>query len=149
MKKLLKQFLALTMALLALWAGNGYGVLEHSCQEHGTHRHIISSWAETSCEHQQHEDEHHHHHHAAASGFQTHEEEGQVNFVDCYAEVTTKALAFSSTVFAPFISSISTFFYKTHLAQTGEINTAFFEPPYVFRRTYGRFLLALVQCFLI
>lgn len=147
MKKLLKQFLALTMALLALWAGNGYGVLEHSCQEHGTHRHILSSWAETSCEHQQHEDEHHHH--EAASGFQSHEEEGQVNFVYCYAEVTTKALAFSSTVFAPSIPSFSTFFYRTTFFQKEEIRTAFFEPPYVFRRTYGRFLLVLVQRFLI
>lgn len=147
MKKLLKQFLALTMALLALWAGNGYGVLEHSCQEHGTHRHILSSWAETSCEHQEHEDEHHHH--EAASGFQSHEEEGQVNFVYCYAEVTTKALAFSPTVFAPFIPSFSTFFYRTTFFQKEEIRTAFFEPPYVFRRTYGRFLLVLVQRFLI
>lgn len=147
MKKLLKQFLALTMALLALWAGNGYGVLEHSCQEHGTHRHILSSWAETLCEHQEHEDEHHHH--EAASGFQSHEEEGQVNFVYCYAEVTTKALAFSPTVFAPFILSFSTFFYRTTFFQKEEIRTAFFEPPYVFRRTYGRFLLVLVQRFLI
>lgn len=147
MKRLLKQFLALTMALLALWAGNGYGVLEHSCQEHGTHRHILSSWAETSCEHQEHEDEHHHH--EAASGFQSHEEEGQVNFVYCYAEVTTKALAFSSTVFAPFIPSFSTFFYRTTFFQKEEIRTAFFKPPYVFRRTYGRFLLVLVQRFLI
>lgn len=148
MKKLLKQFLALTMALLALWAGNGYGVLEHSCQEHGTHRHILSSWAGTSCEHQQHEDEHPHHQ-AAASGFQTHEEEGQVNFVDCYAEITTKALTFSSSVCTTFIPSFSAFFYKTIFFPKEEIHTAFFEPPYVFRRTYGRFLLALVQCFLI
>ncbi|AYQ34678.1 hypothetical protein [Runella sp. SP2] len=148
MKKLLKQFLALTMASLALWAGNGFGVLEHSCQEHGTHRHILSSWAETSCEHQQHEDEHHHHHEAAA-GFQAHEEEAQVNFVYCYAEVTTKAPNFASTVFIPFIPSFSAFFYKPTLFQKEEIGIAFFKPSYVFRRTYGRFLLTLVQSFLI
>lgn len=159
------------MALLVLWAGNGYGVLEHSCEEHGKHQHILSTWVETSCEHEHHHDseshdseqvtvsgsqvfsDHEHHydsetHQHVNSGFEASHSDEQVNFVHFYAETESKTLV-SSTAFTPlFQLALPSSFVFQAITYSSEIHSSFFHIS-LFRRTFGRSLLAFIQSFLI
>ncbi|MEZ4905726.1 MAG: hypothetical protein R2822_30170 [Spirosomataceae bacterium] len=148
MKQTLKQFLAFAMAALVLWAGNGYGVLEHLCEEHGKHQHILSNWIQTSCEHEHHQDADSHLHHPTDSGFHASQSGERISFVHFYAETVSKTSVvsvvntplFQVTLPPTFVFQTVRFSSKTHPFSTA-------SPP--FRRTFGRSLLAWVQSFLI
>lgn len=136
------------MALLVLWTGNGYGVLEHSCEEHGKHQHILSNWIEISCGHEhQHDSESDEHEHVGA-GFQTPHSEEQVDFVYLEAETLMK----TSVVFFLFSSLFQADLLPSFVFQSldffSEIHSSF-SPISFFRRTFGRLLLAFIQSFLI
>jgi hypothetical protein len=154
-KQILKQMLTFVMAILVLWAGNGYGVLEHSCEEHGKHQHILSNWVELSCEHEhhhdldeqrQHQDSETHQH--TDSGFEASHSEEQVNFVHFYAETESKTLVSSSAISPLFQEAVLPSFGFQSIAFSSEIHSSFSHIP-LFRRTFGRLLLVLVQSFLI
>jgi hypothetical protein len=170
-KQFLKQFMAFVMALLVFWAGNGYGVLEHSCEEHGKHHHLLSTWVQTSCEHEHHYEsesddgkqvtvsssqvscehesdcdlETNQH---AALGFEASHSEDQVNFVYLEAETLLKKSVVCPE-FTPFFQAdlLPSFVFQTILFSS-EIHFSFSHIP-LFRRTFGRSLLAFVQSFLI
>jgi len=146
MKQFLKQFAAFAMAILILWVGNGYGVLEHSCEEHGKHQHILSNWVHTSCEHHQEADSHLHRH--ADSGFHASHSEEHITFVHFYAETLTKASGISGADFLLFESVVlPTFVFQTIRFSSKVLTFSPHSPP--FRRTFGRSLLAWVQSLLI
>lgn len=149
MKNSLKQFLTLFFAMLVLWAGNGYGLLEHSCEEHGKHQHILSNWVEVACEHEhQHDTEAHQHEELDNENCRVASTNEQISFVYFYAETLTKSSAvsvisaspFQATLLPLFVFQITGFFSEN-------ISSLSFAPP--FRRTFGRELLAWVQSFLI
>lgn len=148
MKQFLKQFMALGMALLVFWAGNGYGVLEHSCEEHGKHHHLLSTLVHTSCEHEHHYESESDEHEHVDSGFETSHSEDQVNFVYLEAETILK----TSVVFPGFTplfqADLLPLFVFQPLGFSSEIHFSFSHIP-LFRRTFGRSLLAFVQSFLI
>ena len=171
MKQFLKQFSAFAMALLVLWAGNGYGVLEHSCETHGKHQHILSNWVETSCEHEHHHDseshdseqvtvsgsqvfsDHEHHydsetHQHVDVGFEASHSDEQVNFVHFYAETESKVLVSSSAFIQLFQITVPPSFAFQTVVFPSAIHSSFSLNPF-FRRTFGRSLLAFVQSFLI
>lgn len=136
------------MALLVLWTGNGYGVLEHSCEEHGKHQHILSNWIETSCGHKhQHDSESDEHEHAGA-GFQTPHSEGQVDFVYLEAETLMKTSAILSLFFSIFQADLLPSFVFQSLEFSSKIHSSFSLIPF-FQRTFGRSLLVFIQSFLI
>ncbi|MEI7581304.1 hypothetical protein [Runella sp.] len=148
MKQFLKQFMAFGMALLVFWAGNGYGVLEHSCEEHGKHHHLLSTWVHTSCEHEHHHDSESEEHEHVDSGFETSHSEDLVNFVYLEAETLLKtSVAFFA--FTPVFQAnlLPAFVFQTSLLSS-EIHSSVSHIP-LFRRTFGRSLLAFVQSFLI
>lgn len=133
------------MALFVLWAGNGYGVLEHSCEEHGKHSHIITNWGKVPCEHNCHSNSGSHEHQHADSGFHTSHSDEQSSFVHFYAEIFPKtsavtALLFNSGLPSSFLFRASGFSIKT---------LSSFSSAFVFKRIFGRSLLAWVQSFLI
>ncbi|WP_428653703.1 hypothetical protein [Runella sp.] len=136
------------MAALVLWAGNGYGVLEHSCEEHGKHQHILTNWINTSCEHDHHQDPESHEHQHTDSGFHTSHSEEQASFIHFYAETPQKTSVIS-VVITPFLQvalPYSFLFKATGFSSEIHISPL---PTSVFRRTLGRSLLAWVQSFLI
>ena len=147
-KQPLKQFLAFAMAALVLWAGNGYGVLEHLCEEHGKHQHILSNWIQTSCEHEHHQEADSHIHHHADSGFHALHSGERVSFVHFYAETVSKT-SITSVVITPIFQATlpPTFVFQTILFSSKIHPFSSTSPP--FRRTFGRSLLAFVQSFLI
>jgi hypothetical protein len=147
--------MAFVMAFLVLWAGNGYGVLEHSCEEHGKHQHILSNWVDTSCEHEHHHDldeQKHHHgsemHQHIDSGFDASHSDEQVSFVHFYAETESKTLVCSPAFTPLFQEAVLPSFGFQSIAFSSEIHSSFSHIP-LFRRTFGRLLLAFVQSFLI
>lgn len=148
MKQTLKQFLAFAMATLVLWAGNGYGVLEHLCEEHGKHQHILSNWVKTSCEHEHHYEPESHQQPHTASGFQTPDSDGQVSFVHFYAETLSKTSVVSATFIPLFQVTLSLSFLFPTNSFSSKILVSF-PSTSVFRRTFGRSLLVWVQSFLI
>ena len=146
MKQFLKQFAAFAMAILILWVGNGYGVLEHSCEEHGKHQHILSNWVHTSCEHHQEADSHIHRH--ADSGFHALHSGERVSFVHFYAETVSKTSITSVAITPIFQATLSpTFVFQTIHFSSKIHPFSSTSPP--FRRTFGRSLLVWVQSFLI
>jgi hypothetical protein len=147
-KQFLNRFMAFVMALLVLWAGNGYGVLEHPCEEHGKHHHLLSTWVQTSCEHEHHHDSESEEHEHVDSGFEASHSEDQVNFVYLEAETLLKtSVAFS--VFTPlFQADLLPLFVFQPLVFSSEIHFSVSHIP-LFRRTFGRSLLVFVQSFLI
>lgn len=136
------------MALLVLWAGNGYGVLEHSCEEHGKHQHILSNWVETSCDHEDHHEPESYEHSHAGSGFQASHSDVQVSFVHFYAETLSKNSVVSATFIPLFQSALSLSFLFQANSFSSKVHTLPL-PTSVFRRPFGRSLLAWVQSFLI
>jgi hypothetical protein len=145
-KQLLKQFLTPVLSVLVIWAGNGYGLLEHACEEHGTHHHLFSNWFHTSCEHEHHEDTADQQAHEA--GYTHAHSDAQANFVHIEAETLHKPLSVSSAFSAFFICpSLLSFSFQLREA-TLEKNPSFILS-LIFRRTFGRSLLAWVQAFLI
>lgn len=147
MKQPLKQFLAFAMAALVLWAGNGYGVLEHSCEEHGKHQHILSNWIQSGCGHDHQEADLHLHHHTD-SGFHAAHSEEQVSFVHFYAETVSKTSVVSVVVAPLFQAALPPSFVFQTIRFSSKIRTFLSSVP-PFRRTFGRSLLAWVQSFLI
>ncbi|MFN8348432.1 MAG: hypothetical protein U0X91_25745 [Spirosomataceae bacterium] len=148
MKQNLNRFLAFVMALLVLWAGNGYGVLEHSCEEHGKHHHLLSHWVHTSCEHEHHHDSAVEEHEHTDSGFDVFHSEGQVNFVYLEAETLLKTSVELPSFIPIFQANLLPSFVFQTLTFSSEIHSSVFHIP-LFRRTFGRSLLAFVQSFLI
>lgn len=148
MKQLLNQFMAFVMALLVLWAGNGYGVLEHSCEEHGKHQHILSNWVDTSCEHEHHYESESDEHEHVDSGFEASHSEGQVNFVYLEAETILKTSVVFPAFTPLFQADLLPLFVFQSIVFSPEIHSSFSHIP-LFRRTFGRSLLAFVQSFLI
>lgn len=140
--------MAFVMALLVLWAGNGYGVLEHPCEEHGKHHHLLSTWVQTSCEHEHHYDSESEEHEHVDSGFEASHSEDQVNFVYLEAETLFKT-SVACPEFTPLFQTVlPTPFVFEPLVFSSEIYSSFSHIP-LFRRTFGRSLLAFVQSFLI
>lgn len=136
------------MAILVLWAGNGYGVLEHSCEEHGKHQHILTNWIQTSCEHDHHHDAEAHEHESGDSGFHTSHSEEQASFVHFYAETLQKTSVVSAVIIPLFQEASPYSFLSKETVFSSEIHF-FPSPTRVFRRTLGRSLLVWVQSFLI
>ncbi len=148
MKQNLKQFLTFAMALFVLWAGNGYGVLEHSCEEHGKHNHILTNWVNTSCEHDHHQDSESHEHQHVDFGFHAAHSDAQAIFVHLYAETPPKTSAVSAVTALFFDGDLpSSFLFKTTIFFTKNLSS--FSPSFVFKRMFGRSLLVWVQSFLI
>lgn len=148
MKQNLKQFLTFAMALFVLWAGNGYGVLEHSCEEHGKHNHILTSWVNTSCEHDRHSDSESHEHQHTDSGFHASHSDEQASFIHFYAETLPKTSVLSAVTALFFYGDLSySFLFKATGFSTKVLSS--FSPPFVFKRMFGRSLLVWVQSFLI
>jgi hypothetical protein len=148
MKQTLKQFLAFAMATLVLWAGNGYGVLEHLCEEHGKHQHILSNWFQTSCEHEDHHEPESHEHPHAGSDFEASHSGEQVIFVYFYADTVTKTSVGSVVISYLFQSALLPDFDFQTIHFSSKIHPYSPNSP-PFRRTFGRSLLAWVQSFLI
>jgi hypothetical protein len=136
------------MALLVFWAGNGYGVLEHSCEEHGKHHHLLSTWVQTSCEHEHHHESESEEHEHIDSGFEASHAEEQVNFVYLEAETLLKTSVVCPEFTPLFQVVLQTPFAFQPLVFSSEIHFSFSHIP-LFRRTFGRSLLAFVQSFLI
>lgn len=148
MKQTLKQFLAFAMAALVLWAGNGYGVLEHLCEEHGKHQHTLSNWIQTSCEHEHHQEADSQLHRQTDSGFHASHSEERVSFVYFYAETVTKTSVASVVISCLFQSAFLPVFDFQTIRLSSKIHPfSITSPP--FRRTFGRSLLIWVQSFLI
>ncbi len=145
MKQNLKHYLTFAMAIFVLWAGNGYGVLEHSCEEHGKHNHIITNWGKIPCEHDCHGDSASHEHQDPNSGFHTAHSHEQISFVHFYAEIFPK----TSAVITLFFNSDlpSSFIFRAPDFSAKILST--FSSTFVFKRIFGRSLLTWVQSFLI
>lgn len=136
------------MALLVFWAGNGYGVLEHSCEEHGKHHHLLSTWVHTSCEHEHHHDSESDDHGHADSGFEASHSEDQVSFVYLEAETLLKTSVVCPGFTSLFQADLLPSFVFQPLASSSESHFSVAAIP-LFRRTFGRSLLVFVQSFLI
>lgn len=148
MKRSFRKFLALAMAVLVLWAGNGYGVMEHSCEEHGKHRHILTHWGNTACEHEHQHDAEPPEPQTDGYGFHTSHQKEQASFVHFYAETLSKTSGVSTVTAALFQAVLSSSFHFHPTGFTFKIHTSS-APIFAFRRTFGRSLLTWVQSFLI
>jgi hypothetical protein len=148
LKQALKQFLAFAMATLILWAGNGYGVLEHSCEEHGKHQHILSNWVQTSCQHEHHQEADLYIHGHADSAFHVSHSGERVSFFHFYAETVSKTSIASLLTIPLFQATLSPTFVFQAIRFSSKVHSFSSNSP-PFRRTFGRSLLAFVQSFLI
>lgn len=140
--------MAFGMAFLVFWAGNGYGVLEHSCEEHGKHQHILSNWIQTSCEHEHHQEADSHIHRHTDSRFHASHSGERVSFVHFYAETVTKTSVASIVISSLLqVTLPPAFVFQTIRFSSKTLSFSSHSTP--FRRTFGRSLLAWVQSFLI
>jgi len=126
-------------------------VLEHQCEEHGTHQHILSQWIEVDCEHEHHQEEEQHFTKVSDSSttdFEATQASEALSFVYFYAERLVKTSSVLPFATSPLqIVLLPTFDFQW-LGSFSTTDTFLSSPP-PFRRPFGRLLLTWVQSFLI